>query len=239
MLAWNELLTDLAWHEILHRHFRPSQSRKWITALWMINSWQTWSGCVRKVWKTPSSQPILLYFEFRSRPSLITGICMDPHSPNKSIVTKYCFLILGDDTSFFFSIISLFFFSFLFLLFYVILLLLVFTKIILLLLFYFYFFFHENYFYFFMFRDIPGCSGIFRVPGFIDALCSRKIDDFRKNFDLSWHCVGRLTRPERNLRNLFRGHGLKYINCSNKSIIYIGFLMNNNSKNILFRYYVC
>ena len=132
------------------------------------------------------------------------------------------------------------FFSFLFLLFYVILLLLVFTKIILLLLFYYYyFFFHENYFYFFMFRDIPGCSGMFRVPGFIDALCSRKIDDFRKNFDLSWHCVGRLTRPERNLRNLFRGHGLKYINCSNKSIIYIGFLMNNNSKNILFRYYVC
>ena len=131
------------------------------------------------------------------------------------------------------------FFSFLFLLFYVILLLLVFTKIILLLLFYFYFFFHENYFYFFMFRDIPGCSGMFRVPGFIDALCSRKIDDFRKNFDLSWHCVGRLTRPERNLRNLFRGHSLKYINCSNKSIIYIGFLMNNNSKNILFRYYVC
>ena len=36
-----------------------------------------------------------------------------------------------------------------------------------------------------MFRDIPGCSGMFRVPGFIDALCSRKIDDFRKNFDLS------------------------------------------------------
>ena len=68
-------------------------------------------------------------------------------------------------------------------LFYVILLLLVFTKIILLLLLF--FFFHESYFYFFMFRDIPGCSGMFRVPGFIDALCSRKIDDFRKNFDLS------------------------------------------------------
>ena len=32
------------------------------------------------------------------------------------------------------------------------------------------FFFHENYFYFFMFRDVPGCSGMFRVPGFIDAL---------------------------------------------------------------------
>ena len=27
------------------------------------------------------------------------------------------------------------------------------------------FFFHENYFYFFMFRDVPGCSGMFRhVP---------------------------------------------------------------------------
>ena len=155
MLVSHELLTDLAWHEILHRHFRPSQSRKWITALWMINSWQTWGGCVRKVWKTPSSQPILLYFEFRSRPSLITGICMDLHSPNKSIATKYCFLILGDDTSFFFLIISLFFFSFLFLLFYVILLLLVFTKIIFLL-----FFFSWKLFLFF---HVPGYSGMFRV----------------------------------------------------------------------------
>ena len=161
MLVSHELLTDLAWHEILHRHFRPSQSRKWITALWMINSWQTWGGCVRKVWKTPSSQPILFYFEFRSRPSLITGICMDPHSPNKSIATKYCFLILGDDTSFFFLIISLFFFSFLFLLFYVILLLLVFTKIIFLLLFYFFYFSWKL----FLFFHVPGYSGMFRyVP---------------------------------------------------------------------------
>ena len=32
----------------------------------------------------------------------------------------------------------------------------------LLLLFYYIFFFHENYFYFFMFRDVPGCSGMFR-----------------------------------------------------------------------------
>ena len=45
-------------------------------------------------------------------------------------------------------------------------LLLIFTKIILLLLLY---FFHENYFYFFMFWDVPECSGMFRVPGFIDA----------------------------------------------------------------------
>ena len=34
------------------------------------------------------------------------------------------------------------------------------------------FFFHENYFYFLcsgMFRNVPACSGMFRVPGFIDA----------------------------------------------------------------------
>ena len=35
MLAWHESLTDLAWPEILHRHFRPSQNRKWITAKWL------------------------------------------------------------------------------------------------------------------------------------------------------------------------------------------------------------
>ena len=45
-------------------------------------------------------------------------------------------------------------------------LLLIFTKVILLLLLY---FFHENYFYFFMFRDVPESSGMFCVPGFIDA----------------------------------------------------------------------
>ena len=28
---------------------------------------------------------------------------------------------------------------------------------------------HENYFYFFMLRDVPECSGMFHVPGFIDA----------------------------------------------------------------------
>ena len=95
---------------------------------------------------------------------------MDPYSPNKLIATKYCFLILGDVTSFFFLIISLFFFSFLFLLFYVILLLLIFTKIILLLFFlFYYFFFSENYFYFIMFRDVPACSGMFPFPGFTDA----------------------------------------------------------------------
>ena len=88
---------------------------------------------------------------------------MDPHSPNKLFVTKYCFLILGDDTSFFFFI------SLLFVLFFT--LLLIFTKII----YYYYYYyiivilFHENYLYFFMLRDVPACSGMLRVPAFIDA----------------------------------------------------------------------
>ena len=56
-------------------------------------------------------------------------------------------------------------------------LLLIFTKIILLWLFY-YIFFHENYFYYFMFRDVPGCSGMFRVPGFIDG---------QSNVSRSWY----------------------------------------------------
>ena len=62
--------------------------------------------------KTPSSRPILIYFEFTSKPSLITVIWMDRHSPKKFIATKYCFFILRDDTSFFFFLslyVSLFF----------------------------------------------------------------------------------------------------------------------------------
>ena len=112
--------------------------------------------------KTPTSRPILIYFELRSNPSLITVICKDPHSPNKLFATKNCFLILEDDISFFF-IIPLFFVYFL--LFYAILCYFViinfyknYVIIIILLL----FFFHENYFYFFMFLDLPRCS-VFRV----------------------------------------------------------------------------
>ena len=63
-----------------------------------------------------------------------------------------------------------FFFSFFVFLMLFILLLLTFTKIISLFFYLFIYFFHENYFYFFMFRDFLGCSGMFRVPGFIDAL---------------------------------------------------------------------
>ena len=113
---------------------------------------------MRKAWKPPSSRPILIYFEFRSKPSLITVICMDPHSPNKLFATKYCFLILGDDTSFFFflSLFFVFFFCYF-------TLSLTFKKILLLLLLL--LLFHENYFFSGMFRDFPEFSGIFRnVP---------------------------------------------------------------------------
>ena len=81
---------------------------------------------------------------------------MDPHSPNKLIATKYCFLILGDDISFFFLLYLFFVFT----LFCVILLLLIFKKIITIFFILFiylliYLFFHENYLYFFMFLDVP------------------------------------------------------------------------------------
>ena len=71
---------------------------------------------------------------------------MNHHSPNKFIATKYCFLILVDDT-------SVFFFLYLF---FVFMLFCCYQKI------YVYIFysivFHENVFYFFMFRGVPECS---------------------------------------------------------------------------------
>ena len=117
------------------------------------------------------------HFEFRSKPSLIIVICMDPRSPNKLFATKYSFLILVDDTSFFLFIslfLSLFFWCYF-------TLLLIFTKIIIIIII---FFFHHNFFLFFYvrpgcswsFRNVPACSGMFRVPGFIDALNNRGIN---------------------------------------------------------------
>ena len=114
-----------------------------------------------KLKKPPSSRPILIYFEFRSKPSLITVIWMDPHSPKKFIATKYCFLILGDDTSFFFLIISVFLRLFVILCYFAII---NFYKIILLLLFYLIKFFSWKLF---LFLHVPGCSGMFR-----HVLCS-------------------------------------------------------------------
>ena len=156
----------------------------------------TRGGSVRKAWKPSSSRPILIYFEFRSKPSLITVICMDPHSPNKLFATKYCFLILGDDSSFFFLIISLFF---VFLLFHVILLLLIFTKTMLLLSFYLINFFSWKLLLFFyvpgcsgMFRDVPECSGMFRnVPcsGFYRRPEVTDCNIFQETFKSILFCV--------------------------------------------------
>ena len=104
-------------------------------------------------------------FEFRSKPSLITVICMDPHSPNKISATKYCFLILGNDSRFF-SLIDhfLFFVFFLVILCYFVIINFNKTYVIIIILFN-SFFFHESYFYIFMFRDVPACFGMFRnVP---------------------------------------------------------------------------
>ena len=96
--------------------------------------------------ETLSSRPILI-FQFRGKPSLVTVICMDPHSPNNQfmLATKYCFLILGNDTSFFF------FFSvfFIFMLSYFVIT--NFCKNVLLSLI---FFFQKNQFNFFMFHNV-------------------------------------------------------------------------------------
>ena len=84
----------------------------------------------------------------------LLSVCMDPQSPNKLFATKYCFLTLGDDTSFFFFI------SLVFVFFCYFTLLLIFTKTILLLLLLLFFFMKIIF--------IFSCSGMFRVPGFID-----------------------------------------------------------------------
>ena len=127
----------------------------------MANNYKRWL-CDESL-KTSSSRPILIYFEFRSKPSPITVICMNPPSLAQQILI-FCDKILFSHTQRgyqflfldYFIIFRFFFCYFTFLL--------IFTKIILLLLFY-YFFIHENYLDFFMFRDVPECSGMFRdVP---------------------------------------------------------------------------
>ena len=71
----------------------------------------------------------------------------------------------GDDTSFFFFLFFFHFSSLCYVIYFVCINFYQNYFIIIL----FIYFFHENYFYFFMFRDVPECSGMFRVPGFIDA----------------------------------------------------------------------
>ena len=93
-------------------------------------------------------------------------ICMDPHPPNKLITTKYCFLILGDDTSFFSFIFVYFSFLCYFIYFVIINLCKNYVIIIMLFIYSFIFFFSMKIIFSF------SCSGMFRnvrVPGFIDA----------------------------------------------------------------------
>ena len=138
------------------------------------NSWQTITrgSCVSKARKPLSSRAILIYFEFRSKPPLITVICMGPHSPNKLFATKYCFLILGDDSSFFFLITSLFFAFFFVILCYFVIINFYKNYVIIIILFNSFFFLKITFIFSCsgMFRDVLECTGMFRVPGFIDAL---------------------------------------------------------------------
>ena len=104
-----------------------------------------------------SSRFVLIYFEFRSKPPLITVICMDPRPTNylRKNIFFSCPEMIRVSFSFFLSFSVFCYFT----------LLLVFKKIILLLLLLLLlllYFFHENYFYFFMFRHVPECS-VFRV----------------------------------------------------------------------------
>ena len=101
---WHENLIDRSHDLLLHADW--SICTTWPISGFLIGLYRSgplyyWWLCEESL-KTPSSRPILIYFEFRSKPSLTTVIWMDPHSPKKFIATKYCFPILGDDTSFFF-----------------------------------------------------------------------------------------------------------------------------------------
>ena len=115
---------------------------------------------MRKAWKPPSSRPIWVYFEFRSKPSLITVISMDPRPTNylrQNIVFSYPEMIRVS-FSLFLSLSVFCYFT----------LLLIFIKIILLLLLFYLFIFMKIIFIFScsgMFRNVPECSGMFRnVP---------------------------------------------------------------------------
>ena len=84
------------------------------------------------------------------------------------IPTKYCFLILGEDTRFIFFL----YFSFSF---YVFMSILVIYKVYLLSYLFLAIIFLKFYKFFHvpgcsgMFRNVPACSGMFHVPGFIDG----------------------------------------------------------------------
>ena len=93
---------------------------------------------------------------------------MDPHSPNKLIAAKYCFSYLGKIPV-----------SFSFLCYVVYFLLYIFTKIFIII-YLFIFSIKINSIFF----HVPGCSGMFRVPGFIDA---RIVEVYYRGLNLQMH----------------------------------------------------
>ena len=142
----------------------------------MANNYKRWLS--EESLKTSSSRPTLIYFEFRSKPSLITVICMNPHSPNKfnllrqNIVFSYSERI-PVSFSWLFHYFSVFFW-----LFYV---LINFNKNYFIIIILLYFFSMKIIFIFScsgMFRNVPECSEMFHVPGFIDAPFISSIENF-------------------------------------------------------------
>ena len=139
----------------------------------------TRGGCVRKAWKPRSLRPILIYFEFRSKPSLITVICTNPHY----LLRQNSVFSHSEKISVSFSRLFHYISFFFFLLFYVVIN------------------FYKNYFfiiiillYIFFFMKIIfifSCSGMFRnVP------CSRfyRRPFFSVNFSLERGCLPLLAR---------------------------------------------
>ena len=126
--------------------------------------------------KTPSSRPVWKYFEFRSKPSLITVISMDPRPTNylrQNIVFSYPEMIRVS-FSLFLSLSVFCYFT----------LLLTFIKIILLLLlFLFYLFILMKIIFIFscsgMFRNVPDCS-MFQVLSTPTKKCIKIIRKFSK-----------------------------------------------------------
>ena len=131
---------------------------KWITAKWLTHGKQLQAVALwGKLETPPSLRPISIYFEFRSKTSLITIIRMDPHSAQQINCQKILFSHTprGTDTSFFF-LIRFLNFSFSVTSYYFVIINFYQNYVIIIL---FNFFFMKIIFIF-------SYSGMFRVPGF-------------------------------------------------------------------------
>ena len=163
MLAWNELLTDLAWHEILHRHFRPLQNRKWTTVKWLTHEKQLQEVAL---WGKLKKKTLLAtHFNiFWIQKQAFTHYC-HLHEPSLSQqILIGCDKILFSHTQRGYQFLFLYYFI-IFRFFCYFTLLLIFPKNILLLLFYYIYIFSWKWFFLscsWMFRNVPGCS-MFRI----------------------------------------------------------------------------